>query len=282
MTFDPVNAFAHHYVDADGIRTHYLASGVKDARTVVLVHGGGAGADAYGNWRLAIPAFAEAFRVVAVEMPGFGQTAAPDAATYEYSQADRNRHLIAFIEAIDGGAPVHLVGNSMGGATAIGVAVERPDLVSRLVLMGSAGLNAEITPALMPIIQYDFTEAGMRRLIAALTGKRYQVEDELVHYRHRLSVEPAVRAAYQHIMGWIRAQGGLFYPDEYIRRVRAPTLVVNGKDDLVVPVMNAYRFLELIDNSWGYIIPHCGHWAMLEAAEEFTPMARSFLVDASR
>jgi len=215
--------------------------------------------------------------VIAIEMPGFGQTAKPDPATYDYSQPSRNLHLAAFIEALAPGTAVNLVGNSMGGSTALGVAVERPELVRRLVLMGSAGLNSEITPALLPVIQYDFTLDGMRRLIGALTGAGFVVDEQLVEYRHRLSIEPATRTAYQHIMGWIRAQGGLCYPDDYIRRVRAPTLVVNGKDDVVVPLANAWRFLELIENSWGYLIPHCGHWAMLEAADDFARTTRAFL-----
>jgi 2-hydroxy-6-oxo-6-(2'-aminophenyl)hexa-2,4-dienoate hydrolase len=78
-------------------------------------------------------------------------------------------------------------------------------------------------------------------------------------------------------MAWIRDQGGLFYAEDDIRRVPAPTLVVNGKNDLVVPLRNAYRFLELLPNSWGYFIPHCGHWAMLEAPADFIAATSTFL-----
>ena len=165
----------------------------------------------------------------------------------------------------------------MGGATALGVTVEAPDLVDRLVLMGSAGLNTELSPALMPLVQYDFTPAGMTKIIEVLTADGFDVDDALVEYRHTLSIEPDTRAAYGAVMGWIKAQGGLFYPDDYIARVGAPTLVVNGKDDLVVPVANAYRFLELIPGSWGYIIPHCGHWAMLERTADFAGAVRRFI-----
>jgi 2-hydroxy-6-oxo-6-(2'-aminophenyl)hexa-2,4-dienoate hydrolase len=164
-----------------------------------------------------------------------------------------------------------------GGATALGLAVDRPEIVERLVLMGSAGLNAEITESLKPIVFYDYTVAGMQQLIKALTGERFMVSDELVRRRHELSIEPDTRRAYSATMGWIREQGGLFYAEDYIRRVRAPTLVVNGKNDLVVPLRNAYRFLELIPNSWGYFIPHCGHWAMLEAPADFIAATSTFL-----
>ena len=111
---------------------------------------------------------------------------------------------------------VALVGNSMGGATALGVAMDRPELVDRLVLMGSAGLNAAITPSLEPIVYYDYTLEGMRRLIAALTNPRFRASEDLIRARHARSVEPDTRRAYTATMGWVREQGGLFYPENAI------------------------------------------------------------------
>lgn len=262
------------FIDAGGLRTHYLEAGPRDAPTVVLVHGGGAGADSVGNWRHTIPHLIGAHHVIAVDMVGFGRSAKPQ--SFDYSQSARNRHLADFLQAL-GLRRVALIGNSMGGATALGVAMERPELVDRLVLMGSAGLNSEISESLKPIVFYDYTLSGMHKLIQALTGSRFQVSDELVKLRHELSIEPEARKAYTATMEWIRLQGGLFYAEEAIRRVTTPTLIVNGKEDLVVPIKNAYRFLELLQNSWGYFIPHCGHWAMLEAPVDFVAATRSFL-----
>ena len=166
----------------------------------------------------------------------------------------------------------------MGGATALGVAMERPQLVRALVLMGSAGLNARITESLKPIVYYDFTRAGMERLVAALTAPGFKADEELIDRRYELSVEPDTRRAYQATMKWIHAQGGLFYPEDALRAVTAPTLVVNGKDDRVVPLANAFRMLELLHNSWGYILPHCGHWAMIEAPQDFALATRDFVL----
>ena len=61
-------------------------------------------------------------------------------------------------------------------------------------------------------------------------------------------------------------------------RIGHKTLVVNGKLDKVVPLGSAYRLLELIEHSWGYIIPACGHWAMIEKPEQFTAASLSFLL----
>jgi 2-hydroxy-6-oxo-6-(2'-aminophenyl)hexa-2,4-dienoate hydrolase len=165
----------------------------------------------------------------------------------------------------------------MGGATALGLAAQSPDMVEKLILMGSAGLNSEITADLLPVINYDFTREGMIALIRALTDKAYVIDDSLVGYRFSHSIEPARRRAYGAIMQWIRAAGGLFYAPEFISRVACPTLVVSGKNDKVVPLANAYRFLELIGRSWGYIIPDCGHWAMIERPDDFSHAAVSFL-----
>jgi 2-hydroxy-6-oxo-6-(2'-aminophenyl)hexa-2,4-dienoate hydrolase len=268
-------AVASRFADAGGIRTHYIECGEPAATPLVLVHGGGAGANAMGNWRATLPAFARRHRVIAVEMLGFGETDKPDGG-FEYSQPARNAHLAAFLQAL-GLGPVALVGNSMGGATALGVAMERPELVSALVLMGSAGLNAEITPALAPILRYDFTLEGMRRLVDGLTGPRFSAPDDVVRARYEDSIRPDARRAYQAAMTWIAGQGGLFYDESRIASVKTETLVVNGKHDRVVPLACAYRFLELLENSRGYIVPHCGHWVMIEAPDEFAEVALQFL-----
>lgn len=269
-----MNADTNHanFIDVEGTRTHYIEQG--NGEPIVLIHGGGAGADSIGNWRFVMPLLANDFRVIAMDMIGFGLTDKPGG-DFIYSQEARNRHLAGFLDAM-GLKQVTLVGNSMGGASALGVAVERPDLIRKLVMMGSAGLNSEIHEALRPVVDYDFSREGMVRLIRALTTEKFQIDDTLVSYRHALSIEPDTRAAYQATMGWIKNSGGLFYSDDFISRNKVPTLVVNGKDDKVVPLRNAYRFLELIENSWGSIIPHCGHWAMIEHPTYFAEVTRSF------
>ena len=269
-TIAPVSRF----VDAAGLRTHYLEAG--SGAPLVLIHGGGAGADSVGNWKGSMPQLARHFKVIALDMVGFGDTAKPDPAGFEYSQAARVEHLRAFLGAL-GIARASFIGNSMGGATALGLAASSPATVERLVLMGSAGLNTSIHPGLLPVINYDFTRDGMARLIRALVNEDFEIDDALVDYRLARSLDPATRAAYGATMKWIRDQGGLAYPPELIASVRCPTLVINGKEDKVVPLANAYRFLELIPDSWGWIVPHCGHWAMIEHPEAFARTCLSFL-----
>jgi pimeloyl-ACP methyl ester carboxylesterase len=261
--------FASHYLDVAGVRTHYLEAG--SGPTLVLIHGGGAGADAWGNWRGCVPLYARHFRVVAVDMVGFGKTDKPDPAHFGYTQDDRNTHMIGFIEKLNVGT-VNIIGNSMGGATTLGVAMRRPDLVRKMVLMGSAGIAVDNPdPEARKALAFDFTRDGMRRLIAALTGPDYTIDERLVDYRLALACEPAARAA----LLAMRA-GKLTYPESEVAKVKVPTLVVGGKLDRIAVPARIYRFLELLENSWGFVLPHCGHWVMMEAPEEFTAITTTF------
>ena len=273
---EPMSRFITRTVDAGGLRTHFIDEG--DGQPVVLIHGGGAGADAYSNWSKTIPILAPHYRVLAFDMLGFGKTAKPDG-EFEYTQAARNKHLIAFLEALNL-KKATVVGNSMGGATAIGAAVERPDLIGKLVLMGSAGLVTAISPSLQTILHYNFTREGMVAIVRALTNDQFPVDDELVDYRMKNALDPDARRAYGATMKIIKEQGGLAYEESFVARVQVPTLIVNGKQDKIVSLDLARRFLDLIPRSWGYFIPQCGHWAMIEHPGDFGSATLNFIRNA--
>ena len=269
------------FVQAGRIKTHYLEAG--SGPNLVLLHGGGAGADARSNWRDSLPLLAKNFRVIAVDMVGFGESDKPDVADYVYSQDNRNRWLEDLVDALDLD-DVSVVGNSMGGATALGLAMRAPQRVDKLVLMGSAGIKRDGPPssALKTITDYDFTPEGMRRMIDVLTGPDYQPDEETIAYRHQASLREESKTAYRNIMQWVKDRGGLHYDEDEVRKITTPTLVMCGKADLVVPMSRGYRFLELLENSWGYFIPGCGHWVMAERPEEFVAVTTRFLQSNAR
>jgi 2-hydroxy-6-oxo-6-(2'-aminophenyl)hexa-2,4-dienoate hydrolase len=261
------------YITAGGIHTYYYEAG--QGETVVLVHGGGAGADAWGNWKGCIPRLAQKFRVVAVDMVGFGKTEKPDPSRFEYSQSARVEHIIAFLEAL-GVGKVHLVGNSMGGATVLGVCMRRPELVGKAVLMGSAGLRFEMSESIRVILGAEPTREYFRKLVQVLTHEGFPIDEEMIEYRYQLMQQPGAIEAYRAITRWV-AEHGLFYPEEEIRKVRHPVLIVNGREDKVIPPSMAYRMWELLENARLYLIPNCGHWAMIEYPEEFCEVVALFL-----
>jgi pimeloyl-ACP methyl ester carboxylesterase len=263
--------FGSKFVTVGGIGTHYLEAGSGPA--LLLIHGGGAGADSWGNWKDCIPRYAPRFRVIAVDMVGFGRSDKPNPAEFDYSQAARNAHIISFIEQL-ALRPVNIIGNSMGGATALGVAMRRPELIRKMVLMGAAGLAVDNPdPAARQALAFDFTREGMRRLMMALAGPTYSIDEALLQYRFALASDPAAKAALAAMRG-----GKLTYPEEEIARVKVPTLVVGGKLDRIAVLARTYRFLELLENSWGFILPHCGHWVMMEAPEQFVLVTSDFFL----
>lgn len=268
---------ARQTVRTGSFQTAYYCAGQGDGPPVILVHGGGAGADSVSNWERCFPLFARYTTAYAMDMVGFGNSDAPSPTTFDYTQDSRNRQLIDFIEALDLG-PAHLIGNSMGGATSLGVAMQRPDLVESLVLMGSGGRAQHLSADLGPVIHYDFTVEGMRAVIGVLANPGFIPSDDQVTYRYEMSLRPQLVAAYKATMGWVR-ENGLHYPDDMIAAVKTRTLVVNGKEDKVVPIEQAFEFLTLLENSTGYLIPHCRHWAMIEYPELFAKVCIDFFAD---
>lgn len=270
---------ARQSVATGAFTTAYYQAGQGSGRPVILVHGGGAGAESVSNWQRCFPLFAAYAPTYALDMVGFGNSDAPSPDEFAYTQDARNQQLIDFIEALSLG-PAHLIGNSMGGATSLGVAMKRPDLVESLILMGSGGRaqSQTLSRDLGPVIHYDFTVEGMRAIIGVLANPGFIPSDEQVEYRYQMSIRPALKAAYQATMGWVR-ENGLYYADDMIAAVKSRSLVVNGKEDKVVPIEQAFEFLTLLENSTGYLIPHCRHWAMIEYPELFAKVCINFFED---
>ena len=258
-----------------GYETHYLEDG--SGEPLILIHGGGAGADARGNWSKIMPHYVAAgFRVIAYDLLGFGQSSTPDPAAFTYDQPSRNIQLRGLLDALQLPS-TSIIGNSMGGATALGLAMSDPGRVKAMVLMASGGVNHDTATGLAPLINYDFTVEGMRKIVGALTNPAFVINEEIVHYRHALSCEPGVRRAYPAVMGWIKQQGGLHYAEDQIAAGKTPTLVISGKNDQVIPMADSLRLLQLIEGSHGYFIPDCGHWAMMEYPELFAEVTIAFL-----
>jgi pimeloyl-ACP methyl ester carboxylesterase len=264
------------YVETAGYRTHYVTAG--SGQPVLLIHGGGAGADGLGNWQKCIPLYAPHFQVYAYDMVGFGKSDAPDVATFAYDKHARTEQAIALIEAL-GKRQVSLVGNSMGGAVALGVAMRRPDLLRNIVLMSSAGLNRKVPPAIAAGATSNVTRETIRAVIRGLTLPGFEIDETLVEYRFNLLKDkPDKQAAYVKTMQAIVDAGGLYYEEDEIAQIKTRALVFHGRDDKAIPMREGLRLLELLSEAEGHFIPHCGHWAMIEQTETFVRVSRDFLL----
>jgi Predicted hydrolases or acyltransferases (alpha/beta hydrolase superfamily) len=259
-------------VDAGGVKTNYLQAG--EGSPVVLVHGSGPGVTAYANWRLTIPDLADHFHVLAPDMAGFGHSDKPDS----YGMAVWTNQLIGFLDAL-GLERVSLVGNSFGGGLAISVAVEHPDRVHRLVLMGAAGVDFPITEGLDAVWGYEPSIENMRRIMDYFAYSRELVSNELAEVRYKASIEPGTHEAFAAMFPaprqrWVQE---LATDEDQIRAIRHETLIVHGRDDRVIPLDNAYRLHTLIEPSELHVFGRCGHWTQIEWAEDFNTMLIRFL-----
>jgi len=261
--------------DAGGITTNYLEAG--DGPAVVLIHGSGPGVTAYANWRLVLPALAERYRVIAPDMAGFGFSERPEKADYGVDLW--TEQVVGLLDALEIDRAA-VVGNSFGGAIALRLAARHPDRVAKLVLMGSMGIGFPITEGLDRVWGYEPSFENMRAVLDVFAYNRALVPDELAEVRYRASMQPGFQESYAAMFPeprqrWVEA---MRTPDDEIRALRHPTLIVHGREDQVIPVRNSLRLMELLENGDLHVFSHCGHWVQIERSADFNRLVGDFLV----
>lgn len=254
---------------------HYHEAGT--GHPLVLLHGGGPGASAWSNFQPNIPALAERFRVLALDLPGWGKS---QPATF--TERDPSGAVAEFLDTLETG-PAAVVGNSMGGATAIRLSYERPDLVSHLITMGppsgtpglfdpqgiSEGLKA------LGAAYFHPSEATMKALTEVMVFDSSNVTDELIAERLANAL-----ANQQHLDNWTAgvAKGPIIELDQArIATIQPPALLMHGRDDRVVNFSESVRLCQLIPDSRLLVVSRCGHWLQLEHAAEFNRTVTNFV-----
>jgi 2-hydroxymuconate-semialdehyde hydrolase len=261
------------YIEVNGIKTFYHHAG--SGKPVVLIHGSGPGVSAWANWRLVLPEVSRHFAAYALDVVGFGKTDKP--ADCAFTHDDRVNHVIDFIDTLRLG-PVFLIGNSMGGALALAIADRRPDLVSKMVLMGSVGVSFPITEGLAEVWGYTPSLEKMRRLIDLFAFNKALVTDELAKLRYEASIQPGYQEAYakafppplqQHVEA-------MSLPEERIRRIQIPALCIHGREDRIIPLEVGLRIYRLLPHADMHIFGECGHWTQIEKTADFNALVIRF------
>lgn len=272
-----------------GLKLHYHEAGEPAADTVVLLHGGGPGASAWSNFGRTLVAFAARFHVLAVDQPGFGRSDKPATLAEQFFTFSADA-LAGLLDQL-GIARAHVVGNSLGGGTAVRFALRHPDRAARLVLMAPGGLGLNIfasdpTEGIKKLYQFAAPPGPSKEKLAAflrtLVFDPSLITDELVEERYRYAADPDALAA-------MAAMGASFaHPDmaedgmlwREAHRLRQRVLLVWGREDRVNPLDGALVALKLIRRAQLHVFGGCGHWAMLEKFEEFNRLATDFLKEA--
>ncbi len=238
------------YVDANGVHSYYEEHGSGDP--LLLLHGGLADASGFA---LQTPAFAELYRVFVPDRRGHGQT--PDVEgpiSYDLMADDT----IAFMDAV-GTGPGHLVGWSDGGDVGLIVAIKRPDLVRKLVLMGANFSADGLTPEAAAVFRPDSDTSMipvMRDMWSehAVDPDRFDaVLDKMTHCWFDYAIPPADLA-----------------------RIAAPTLVMVGDDD-ITRYEHTIELFETIPDAQLAVIPGASHLAPIEKPELVNQLVLDFL-----
>jgi len=269
-----------------GVRLHYHEAGDPAAETVLLLHGGGPGASAWSNFGRTLGVLSDRFHVLAIDQVGYGKSGKPSTLPkqfYTYS-ADLIVELMDQLEI----EQAHAVGNSLGGGTAVRLALNHGKRAGRLVLMAPGGLSlypfhADPTEGVKRLMEFSAPPGPSKEKLAAflrtLVFDPSMITDELVDERFASASDPEALTG-------MAAMGATFYNPAMIEegmlwrdahRLRQRVLLVWGREDRVNPLDGALVALKQIPRAQLHVFGGCGHWAMLEKFDEFNAVTTQFL-----
>jgi 2-hydroxymuconate-semialdehyde hydrolase len=261
-------------IEAGNIVTNYHDEG--SGSPVLMIHGSGPGVSAWANWRLNIGPISLSKRVIAPDMVGFGFTDRPKNA--RYGKDLWVSHLVDLLDAlrID---QTDIVGNSFGGGLALAFAIQHPNRVRRMVLMGSVGVSFPITPGLDAVWGYQPSIENMKKLLDVFAYSRELVNDELAELRFKASIRPGFQESFSSMFPQPRQQGvdALASDEKAIASLHHPTLIIHGREDKVIPAETSRRLFELLPNAELHMFGKCGHWTQIEHTDRFNMLVADFL-----
>ena len=250
---------------------------------VIFIHGL---SGCWQNWLEQLPLFARNHRVIAVDLPGFGQSEMPAEEISISGYADAIDELMGELDLDE----ARIVGNSMGGFIGAELAIQHPERVERLVLVAAAGLSIESIRTQRKQGLRHRAENVVFFSLGHIASRSHQVA---LRPRLRHALLMLVAAHPQKLPGPLAAQQVLGsgkpgfsdaleamcrYPlRDRLEKIGCPTLIIWGEKDLLVPVKDADIFEKLIPDSRKIIYKDTGHVSMMERPERFNSDVKAFL-----
>lgn len=246
------------YVSALGVNIHYQDTGPsKNPIPILFLHGFGSSLQTWDNWSEAL---SEEYRVISVDLPGFGLTGEDPSGIYT---DQRSVEVIeAFLKTLQ--IPkVVLVGNSMGGKFAWQFAARYPDQVAKLILISPDGYaspgmeygkKAEV-PAIAELYRYFFSKTFLAMNLEPAYANPKTLNDALVNRYYDLMLAPGVRGA---ILARMQ-QTVLQDPIPSLATIKVPTLLLWGEKDAFIPIANSNDYLKVMPNAKRVSLPNIGH-----------------------
>ncbi|NBD18126.1 MAG: alpha/beta fold hydrolase [Cyanobacteria bacterium] len=271
------------YAQVNSINTRYWSLGDQGS-TVILLHGGGASVE---FWWYNVDALAQFHRVCAVDMVGSGRSDQPFAS---YSLSDQAQFIKDFMDTCNIRC-ASLVGNSMGGGVALQFALMFPDRLEKLVLVNSFGLGKQIEIfsrlGTLPFIDkfsrvFRPNRPSVAWLLKSVVYDPSVITDEWFERIYQLAVLPGALSSLVRLsranLNLLGVRSRVFRPIVHqLSQITAPTLVIWGKHDPVLPVAHADVAAQGLANARLHIFECCGHFPQIEHPEEFNQLILEFL-----
>ncbi|VVP07502.1 2-hydroxy-6-oxononadienedioate/2-hydroxy-6-oxononatrienedioate hydrolase [Pseudomonas fluorescens] len=273
-----------HFVNIEDagrtLNIHYNDIGDGN-NVVVMLHGSGPGATGWANFNRNIDPLIDAgFRVLLINCPGWGKT---DTVVCAESRSELNGRVVKAVIDQLGINKISLLGNSMGGHSAVAFALANPDNVDKLVLMGggTGGVSSFVPMPtegikLIGALYREPTLENLKRMMNVFVYDASDLTEDLMQARlTNLLARP------DHLENFVKSLQAhpKQFPDQSARldEINAETLIVWGRNDRFVPLDTGYRLNAGILNSQLHVFNKCGHWAQWEHAEKFNRLVLDFL-----
>jgi len=262
----------HYATLANGLRLHYLDEG--SGPVVLWLHGSGPGASGYSNFKGNYPALTDAgYRNILLDLPGFGRSDKPDDVRYEL---DFFVACVAEFLAQIGVTRCTILGNSLGGAIALGLALRCPQLPERLVLLAPGGVEERETYFQMPGILrmvglFNAGPIGLEEMRSMMSLQLFDdsiLPEELLLERVAVAVTQPKNLFSTMLVPNMRARLG---------EIECPIFGFWGSDDHFNPVSGAQYIIDGARQARFIVLNRCGHWVQVEHRELFNRSCLDFL-----
>lgn len=260
-----------------GVKIHYTIteSTQPESYPVIFLQGSGPGASGWLNFRYNVQYFADnGFQVIIPDLPGFGDSDKPD---LDYTLDFFSSAMLEFADQLDI-EKFALVGNSLGGAVSLGMALNAPDRVSHLILMGCGGLEDQMTyfekmkgvqaMTKVPLGSPEFTPEYLKEVLKLIVFDPSHITDELIEERFRILATQNPAAFKRMVIPNISNR---------LHEIKAPVLAFWGDKDNFCPVSGASTLAANCEDAEVTILSKCGHWVMIEYKDLFNKRCVEFL-----
>jgi pimeloyl-ACP methyl ester carboxylesterase len=281
VSFDEVragipNAEYSHFADIDGVRIHYQEKGT--GTPLVLLHGF---TSSTYSWKDVFEPLSQNFRVIAVDLKGFGFSGKPDGDYSRRAQATLVGHLLDYLKI----EKAWLCGNSMGGEIALNFALQNPQRVDGLILIDSAGVtvtgSGSLAPGylLLPVVGRIVTALALTsdKLVRQGLEKSFYDQTKVTNERVAYYYRPLKTRGGQLAAVRARTQANEFPVEPELGRISMPTLIIWGAQDALIPLEAGIKMNKLIKESRLVIFDSCGHLPQEEVPAQVVDEITKFI-----